>query len=88
MNKNVEVLYDEYIESYDPRVMLSKLKKSEFIELLMYAQDEVGRMDSIALLEQENQELNERLEYIHKVNKAVLDNFGQETFNYCIRGRK
>lgn len=23
-----------------------------------------------------------------KVNKAVLDNFGQETFNYCVRGRK
>lgn len=23
-----------------------------------------------------------------KVNKAVLDTFGQETFNYCVRGRK
>lgn len=23
-----------------------------------------------------------------KVNKAVLDSFGQETFNYCVRGRK
>lgn len=23
-----------------------------------------------------------------KVNKAVLENFGQETFNYCVRGRK
>lgn len=23
-----------------------------------------------------------------KVNKAVLNSFGQETFNYCIRGRK
>ena len=23
-----------------------------------------------------------------KVNKAVLDNFGQETFNYCVRGSK
>jgi hypothetical protein len=40
MNKTVEVLYDEYIESYDPRAMLSKLKKSELIDLLVYAQDE------------------------------------------------
>lgn len=23
-----------------------------------------------------------------KVNKAVLDSFGQETFNYCVRGSK
>lgn len=23
-----------------------------------------------------------------KVNKAVLDSFGQGTFNYCVRGRK
>lgn len=23
-----------------------------------------------------------------KVNKAVLDAFGQKTFNYCVRGRK
>lgn len=23
-----------------------------------------------------------------KVNKAVLDSFGQETLNYCVRGRK
>ena len=23
-----------------------------------------------------------------KVNKAILDTFGQETFNYCVRGRK
>lgn len=23
-----------------------------------------------------------------KVNKAVLENFGQEKFNYCVRGRK
>ena len=66
MNKTVEVLYDEYIESYDPRAMLSKLKKSELIDLLVYAQDEVERMESIALLEEENQELTERLEYIHE----------------------
>ena len=32
----------------------------------MYAQDEVERMESIALLEEENQELTERLEYIHE----------------------
>ena len=23
-----------------------------------------------------------------KVNKAVLENFGKEAFNYCVRGRK
>ena len=66
MNKPVDVLYDEYIESHDPRVMLSKLKKSELIELLVYAQDEVERVESIALLEEESQELTERLEYIHE----------------------
>ena len=33
MNKPVDVLYDEYIESYDPRAMLSKLKKTELIDL-------------------------------------------------------
>lgn len=66
MNKPVEVLYDEYIESYDPRAMLSKLKKSELIDLLVYAYDELERQESIALLEEENQELNERLEYIHE----------------------
>lgn len=27
MNKPVDLLYDEYIESYDPKAMLSKLKK-------------------------------------------------------------
>lgn len=32
MNKTVEVLYDEYIESYDPRAMLPKLKKNELIK--------------------------------------------------------
>ena len=66
MNKPVEVLYDEYIESYDPRAMLSKLKKSELFELLLYAKEDVERMESIALLEEENQELTERLEYIHE----------------------
>lgn len=59
MNKKVEVLYDEYIESYDPRAMLSKLKKSELIELLVYAQDEVERMESIALLEEYAREMNQ-----------------------------
>ena len=66
MNKTVEALYDEYFESYDPRAMLSKLKKNELIELLVYAHDEVERMESIALLEEENQQLTERLEYIHE----------------------
>jgi hypothetical protein len=66
MNKPVELLYDEYIESYDPKAMLSKLKKSELIELLMYATDDVQRTESCALLEEENQELTERLEYIHE----------------------
>lgn len=41
-------------------------RKKELIELLVYAQDEVERMESIALLEEENQELTERLEYIHE----------------------
>ena len=66
MNKPDEVLYDEYIESYDPRAMLSKLKKSELIELLLYAKEEAERVESIALLEEENQELTERLEHIHE----------------------
>ncbi len=76
MNKKVEVLYDEYIYSCDTRTMLSKLKKNELIDLLVYAQDEVERMDSIALLEQENQELTERLEYIHE-EYIDIDNLKQ-----------
>lgn len=59
MNKPVEVLYDEYIESYDPRAMLSKLKKSELIELLLYAKEDVERMESIALLEEYAREMNQ-----------------------------
>ena len=41
MNKTVEAIYDEYVESYEPRAMLSKLKKNELIELLIYSHDEV-----------------------------------------------
>lgn len=66
MNKKVEVLYDEYIESYDPRAMLSKLKKSELLELLMYAHEDLHSLESYGELEEENQELTERLEYIHE----------------------
>lgn len=66
MSKPVDVLYDEYIENCGNKAMLSKLKKSELIDLLVYAYDEVERQESIALLEEENQELTERLEYIHE----------------------
>lgn len=61
-----DVLYDEYIESYDTKSMLSKLKKSELIELLMYAKDDIQRTETYTILEEENQELTERLEYIHE----------------------
>lgn len=38
--EKIEKVYNEYIESHNQKVMLSKLKKSELIELLVYAQDE------------------------------------------------
>lgn len=53
MNKTVEILYDEYIENCGNKAMLSKLKKSELIDLLVYAYDELERQESIALLEEE-----------------------------------
>ena len=64
--EKIEKVYDEYIESYDPKIMLSKLKKSELIELLMYAKDDIQRTESYTLLEEDNQELTERLEHIHE----------------------
>lgn len=57
MNKPVDVLYDEYIESYDPRAMISKLKKNELIDLLLYAKYEFERVESIALLEEQRKVL-------------------------------
>lgn len=45
MNKPVDVLYDEYIENCGNKAMLSKLKKSELIDLLVYAYDELERQD-------------------------------------------
>lgn len=66
MNKPVDVLYDEYIENCGNKAMLSKLKKSELVDLLEYAYNELERDESIALLEEENEELTERLEYIHE----------------------
>ena len=66
MNKPVGVLYDEYIGNCDNKAMLSKLKKSELIDLLVYAYDELERQESYALLEEENEQLTERLEYIHE----------------------
>lgn len=66
MNKPVDVLYDEYIGNCGNKAMLSKLKKSELIDLLVYAYDELERQESYALLEEENEQLTERLEYIHE----------------------
>lgn len=66
MNKPVEVLYDEYIENCGNKSMLSKLKKSELIDLLVYAYDDLERQESYALLEEENEQLTERLEHIHE----------------------
>lgn len=66
MNKPTDLLYDEFIDSINPKAILSKLKKSELIDLLIYAKDDIQRTESYALLEEENQELIERLEYIHE----------------------
>lgn len=66
MNKPVGALYDEYIGNCGNKAMLSKLKKSELIDLLVYAYDELERQESYALLEEENEQLTERLEYIHE----------------------
>jgi hypothetical protein len=41
MNKQMDVLYDEFVDSISPEAILSKLKKSELIELLMYAHEDL-----------------------------------------------
>ena len=66
MNKPIDLIYDDFVDSIDPKAILSKLKKSELIDLLIYAKDDIQRTESYALLEEENQELTERLEHIHE----------------------
>lgn len=66
MNKPVDLLYDEFVDSIAPEAILSKLKKNELIELLIYAHEDLQRLESYGELEEENQEMNERLEYIHE----------------------
>lgn len=66
MNKPTDVLYDEFVDSIAPEAILSKLKKSELIELLMYAHEDLQSLETYGELEFENKELTERLEYIHE----------------------
>lgn len=46
MNKPVDLLYDEFVDSIAPEAILSKLKKSELIELLIYAHEDLQRLES------------------------------------------
>lgn len=66
MNKPTDVLYDEFVDSIAPEAILSKLKKSELLELLMYAHEDLQSLETYGELEFENKELTERLEYIHE----------------------
>lgn len=62
MNKPVDVLYDEFVDSIAPEAILSKLKKSELIELLMYAHEDLQRLESYVELELENEMLHYQIE--------------------------
>lgn len=62
MNKPVDVLYDEFVDSIAPEAILSKLKKSELIELLLYAHEDLQRLESYGELEFENEMLHDQIE--------------------------
>ena len=62
MNKPTDVLYDEFIDSVAPEAILSKLKKSELIELLMYAHEDLHGLESYGELEFENKMLHDQIE--------------------------
>ena len=62
MNKPVDLLYDEFVDSIAPEAILSKLKKSELIELLVYAHEDLQRLESYVELEFENEMLHDQVE--------------------------
>lgn len=62
MNKPLDVLYDEFVDSIAPEAILSKLKKSELLELLMYAHEALQSLESYGELECENAMLHDQVE--------------------------
>lgn len=62
MNKPTDVLYDEFVDSIAPEAILSKLKKSELIELLLYAHEDLQGLESYGELEFENAMLHDKVE--------------------------
>lgn len=62
MNKPVDLLYDEFVDSIAPEAILSKLKKIELIELLIYAHEDLQRLESYGELEFENEMLHDQVE--------------------------
>ena len=62
MNKTIDILYDEFVDSIAPEAILSKLKKSELIELLIYAHEDLQRLESYGELESENEMLHDQVE--------------------------
>lgn len=62
MNKPVDLLYDEFVDSIAPEAILSKLKKNELIELLIYAHEDLQRLESYGELEFENEMLHGQVE--------------------------
>lgn len=62
MNKPVDLLYDEFVDSIAPEAILSKLKKNELIELLIYAHEDLKSLESYGELEFENEMLHDQIE--------------------------
>lgn len=62
MNKQMDIFYDEFVDSIAPEAILSKLKKSELVELLMYAHEDLQRLESYGELEFENEILHDQVE--------------------------
>ena len=60
--KPMDILYDEFVDSIAPEAILSKLKKSELIELLIYAHEDLQCLESYGELECENAMLHDQVE--------------------------
>lgn len=85
MNKPVDLLYDEFVDSIAPEAILSKLKKSELIELLLYAHEDLQGLESYGELEFENAMLHNQKAYIIDdiyLNKAHAWNWTDEELAY------
>lgn len=58
----IDLIYDDFVDSMYPKAILSKLNKSELIELLLYSHEDLQRLESYGELEFENEILHDQVE--------------------------